>query len=433
MQRPNSLTRRLVGLALGLAVTLGVARAQDEVPSDFWLQAGLENEALVEPFDTLAIANERVLNLPAVDSAPPLYNAVEPVVVPVSFEAMRVDALAGQPLDLPPVEQVTPPAPQPPPAEGDSAAESAEAPAQTAPAGGQAASTSSSGQQEQTFGRRPTSNSLQFLRRDSVLIGEGKTQFDYGVNYARFENDVPVATTNGSGDVVNVVEGRVLQRLVYSPFGYRYGITDDLQFNAYLPIGWSGSEFAVLGQTTNQSTGGIGDLTAGFSYLLCDGDGQQPDFIASAAFTAPTGDFNAPLFGFVPGSALGQGFWAINAQGLFVHRYDPIVAFYGAGYRHLFERSISGSPFQPGEQISYQFGLGFAVNDRVTLSATFFGYYITDSEVSSQTIDGTNLEPLSLRFAATVVRNCKIIEPFAAIGMTEDAPSAYIGVIFTRF
>ena len=166
---------------------------------------------------------------------------------------------------------------------------------------------------------------------------------------------------------------------------------------------------------------------------LLEGGDQLPDVIGTVGFTAPTGDFNAPVFGVVPGTALGQGFWALNGQLLFINRYDPIIAFYGVGFRHLFEREFSGVVVQPGEQFSYQFGVGFSANDRVTLSATFQGFFISNMLLDGSALLGTNVEPMSLRFAATIARNCRIVEPFALIGMTDSAPNASFGVTITFY
>jgi hypothetical protein len=166
---------------------------------------------------------------------------------------------------------------------------------------------------------------------------------------------------------------------------------------------------------------------------LFEACGDRPDVILTMATTAPTGPYSFPLFGLVPGSNLGQGFWAIQANLLCVNRYDPVIVFYGFGYRHLFQREFGGIQFAPGEQISYQLGVGFSVNDRVTLSATYLGYYITESIQSNAVIPGTNIEPLSMRFAATIARRNRILEPYAILGVTQFAPTAAVGITVTFY
>lgn len=299
---------------------------------------------------------------------------------------------------------------------------------------GAEAGANKAGQEPQTFGRRPESNALQFLRTQDVLLAEGAWQFDTGLVYTLFENSFPVPVIDEiTGDVVGVVDGQVRRRLLYTPLATRYGLTRNIQVFANLPMGYSNTQLSTFGVSDSINRGGIGDLSAGASFHLLKSEDQLPDVIATMDFTAPTGVFDTPIFGQVPGSNLGQGFWALSGSLLFVHRYDPVIVFYGGGIRHLFEREFDGVLFSPGEQILYQFGVGFSVNDRVTLSTAFQGFYITNTQLDNETIDGTNLEPISIRFAATIARNCRIIEPFVAVGMTHSAPAANFGLVVTLY
>ncbi len=285
----------------------------------------------------------------------------------------------------------------------------------------------------QTYGQEPVSNSLQFLREQDVLLNPGDWQFDTGFMYTLFDDDYPLAVVNGGGDVVGVVQGRIRDRLIFSPLAFRYGLNKNVQLFSALPTGYAGTQISTVGESVTFDAGGIGDLTAGAQMHVLAGEDTFPDVIATLGFTAPTGDFNAPVGSLVPGTALGQGFWAISAQLLFINRYDPVIAFYGVGFRHLFGREFDGALFQPGEQLNYQFGVGFAANDRVTLSATFLGFFISETVINRTALEGTNIEPMSLRFAATVVRNERIVEPFAQIGMTDFAPAASFGVVITLY
>lgn len=286
---------------------------------------------------------------------------------------------------------------------------------------------------EQTYGQAPTNNSLQFLRQVDVLLKPGKWQFDTGFLYTLFSNDFPLPLYSGGPEVTNVVEAEVRRRLLYTPLAVRYGFRKNIQLFAVLPAGFSNTQLSTVGISETTNVSGIGDLTAGGTFHLLRGEDTLPDVIGTFGFTAPTGKFNTPVFGLVPGSNLGQGFWALSGQLLCINRYDPIVVFYGAGYRHLFERPFDDVLFAPGEQINYMFGVGFSVNDRVTLSSTFQGFYITNTSVDSVDVRGTNLEPMSLRFSATIVRDCRILEPFVQIGVTDSAPRANFGIVVTFY
>jgi len=287
--------------------------------------------------------------------------------------------------------------------------------------------------QEQIYGQAPTNNALQFLRDVDVLLAPGAWQADTGFIYTHFANDFPLALVDPMGDVVGVEEAEVRRRLLFTPLAVRYGLSTNVQLFAALPVGFSNMQISAFNASETTNVSGLGDLTFGASVHLFDGEDQMPDVIGTIGFTAPTGKFSTPLFGLVPGSNLGQGFWAYNAQLLFIHRYDPVIVFYGGGYRHLWERTFEGQVVSPGEQANYMLGVGFSVNDRVTLSSTFQGFYITNTFINDVNIRGSNLEPLSMRFAATIVRDCRIIEPFVQIGATDSAPRVNVGVVVTFY
>jgi hypothetical protein len=117
---------------------------------------------------------------------------------------------------------------------------------------------------------------------------------------------------------------------------------------------------------------------------------------------------------------------------LFIQPYDPVVLFYGLGMERYFESRYSGIDIEPGPEYSYTLGVGFAVNDRVTLSSRFRGSYIEETEANGLRVLGSNQEPMTLRFSATVSKPChRIVEPFVEFGLTDDSVSSFFGVIWT--
>lgn len=287
---------------------------------------------------------------------------------------------------------------------------------------------------DQTLGERPpeSPNTLQFLRQQTPLNAAGQWQFDIGFSYSLFDFDTPVAILNNADEVIGVAQARSRQRLLTMPMELRYGVTDDLQAFIGIPVGYSDSEVALLGNESHRERAGVGDLYAGFNHMLYHGGNYGPDIIGTLSFSAPTGHPGDPLLqGLNPAARLGEGFWSLSVGALVVHQYDPIVVFWGGGYRHRFENDINGINYQPGEEFNYQLGVGFAVNPEVTLSAAFLGAYMTQWEVNGEEIGGSVLEPQRMRFAATILKCNKIVEPFAEIGMTPAAPSGRFGVTWT--
>lgn len=294
-----------------------------------------------------------------------------------------------------------------------------------------ATSAAPSQQSEQKLGEAPRDTSLEFLRQQAVLLKPCEWQMDIGLSYLIFDNHFADVTANDE-----LVETRLRRRLLTMPMEVRYGLYQRVQLFANMPFGWANTEISRVGEDYFANNGGIGDLNFGGTFHIYQSNGKScsPDVLATIGFTAPTGNGNA-LLGILetPDITLGQGFWAGFWNVLVIHKYDPVVVFYGFGSRHYFSRDIQNIPgAKPGDQYIYQLGTGFAINERITLSTTFFGSYITEARVNDHILRGTILEPMYLRFAATITRcNNRIVEPFVEIGLTDDSANARAGITWT--
>ncbi len=290
----------------------------------------------------------------------------------------------------------------------------------------------------------PQDNSLQFLRNNTVLLEPGQLQVDYGLIYTMVENEFPVAVTDGGGVVTGAVRGRVRPRTLTVPFQARYGLNELAQLFIDVPVGWNGAELSFSGFDEFSNTVGVGDIRMGTSILLRKGCCEdEADLVGTFAMTFPTGNGAFPTLGLSPDAQLGEGFFAMSLNLLWIKTIDPLVFFYGGGYRHRFDESFQGNQVDPGEQFNYQFGVGFAVNERVTLSTAYLGAYITENQVNGDRIEGSILEPSRLRFSATISKLSRfhhwrgetclqtILEPFVEIGMTNDAASTRFGIVWT--
>jgi hypothetical protein len=306
------------------------------------------------------------------------------------------------------------------------------APAPLSPAAAPASST-------QKLGEEPKSYNLEFLRQQSVLLKPCEWQIDVGISYLYDTRPYPTLTPV----IHELLDENIRRRLLTMPLEIRYGLFENVQLFANAPVGWSNTEVSYAGSQEYSdeyyNDGGIGDTNAGASILIHKSCGTSfsPDVVATFGITAPTGPGNAlsGLFS-VPQSTLGQGYWAGNWNILFIHQYDPIILFYGFGGRHFLTRQIDvlgvGVDAKPGDQYLYQMGVGFALNERITLSTTFMGYYITEAYLADHRVPGTIMEPMYVRCAATIMRpNKHIVEPFVEFGITDDAPDARVGMTWT--
>jgi len=286
--------------------------------------------------------------------------------------------------------------------------------------------------QSGTLGQAPADTNYAFLRRVSPLLQEGEVQYDVGLIYSLFDNDLPFLI-DLVPDPDTVVEGRLRNRQLTVPFAIRYGLSDETQFFINIPVSWAHGELSLPGFDTFAEEFGVGDITLGLTCLLNEACPGEPDLIGTIALTTPTGNSVFSSTAQQPGVGVGGGHFALSGDLLAIHTVDPLVVFYGTGIRAPFADRFDGGTFnvQPGLEFNYRFGVGFAVNDKVTLSSSVIGSYITDIEINGQRLANSTLEPIVLRLATTIADGDCIKEPFVQIGMTDDASSVTLGWIVT--
>jgi hypothetical protein len=283
------------------------------------------------------------------------------------------------------------------------------------------------------LGEAPEDTSLEFLRESTVLLKPGESQLDVGIEYLLSENDFPILLIDGA-DIVGADDVDFRIRELAVPLQYRFGLLKRMQGFIGGAVGWSNTQVAIDDFEAFESDGGFGDLDFGATLQLVDGHAEKPHLLATISATAPTGGdpFGAAVALAPSAPSLGQGFWSISGSTLCIHTYDPLVFYYGVGGEHFFSRRFEGLEIEPGNSWNYSFGAGFAVNDRVTLSTRFRGAYVEELRVNRERVFGTNVEPMSLRMAATISKpKDRIVEPFVEFGLTDGAVSNYFGITWT--
>jgi hypothetical protein len=292
--------------------------------------------------------------------------------------------------------------------------------------------------EDQKLGEAPEDTSLRFLRQQTVLLEPGEHELDISIQYLNDKIDFVALQQQNGG--VQVAEAERRNRLLLVPLQLRYGISKYTQAFVNVPFGWSNSEASFLGIDRAADSGGIGDVGGGLVKQIIVGNEYYPDVLATLSFSAPTGESDFLTALDTPGSNLGEGFWSTSAALTFIQTYDPLVFFYGAGFRYRFEEKFGGAvKVKPGPQAFYSLGVGFAVTPHVTLSAAFTGSFISEFEVNGEDVGGSAQEPMQVRLAATInkrrppeTESClKVIEPFVAFGVNDDAIDTVLGITWT--
>ncbi len=286
--------------------------------------------------------------------------------------------------------------------------------------------------QDTLYGEAPEDNSLVFLRRVSPLLKPGDYQADVGLAYTLYHADLPFLVDQ-TPDPDSVHDARIVARSVTVPFAVRYGLSKDLQLFMNAPLSWNNTEVAYAGTDTSENIMGIGGVTLGATCLLNNPSVNETSIIGSAGLTIPTGKASLITNPLDPGTQLGGSHFAFAGDLTFIDTIDPVILFYGVGVVRRLSREFHDRTFnvQPGIEFRYRFGVGFAVNDRLTLSSALFGSHLRDSTINDQRLVGSMREPVNLRIAATIAGNDRIQEPFVEFGLTDDATNVSMGWVWT--
>lgn len=281
--------------------------------------------------------------------------------------------------------------------------------------------------QDQPLGEAPPDNARIFLRQSAVLLESGTIEVEWGIRYLLQESDFLTILPDSS-----IVQEFTDVRQIFGSFTLRYGWSERLQPWVAIPAGFAWFERAsAAGQFEHQQLG-LGDILAGVNYLVRDGKDECSDIILGLTVAGPVGDstFLSLSPDFAP---LGNGFWTVGVGLTFVRTYDPVVLFASVGYAHQFEREFFGRAVAPGEEFSYAFGAGLAVNDDITLSTQMQSLVQLDFFIDGQRLSDSATEATVLRHSV-IRRVCEqsFVEFFLMHGLTDDAPRINFGVLHTH-
>jgi hypothetical protein len=257
----------------------------------------------------------------------------------------------------------------------------------------------------ETIGQKEDKSHYLLPRMNVVLLNKGEKELEVSFAYTHDQ----------------LVDQRY-REFMFS-LGLYTGFTDKLNGVVRLPITWAEQESLSLENFDKNSNFGIGDISAGLSYLFLEEDKQWPEIIGSLSVTAPTGDEpNLTNLNIVP---LGSGHWDITTSLTLVKTYDPIALFGGPEYTYTFENTFDGVKVAPGDSLGYRFGVAFNVNYQITLTSQFLTYYQLETKHDGVKVRGSAREPMTWRTdVAYFFSKNNYIQPALSFGLNDDAIDA---------
>ncbi|NML44458.1 helix-turn-helix domain-containing protein [Ramlibacter sp. G-1-2-2] len=258
----------------------------------------------------------------------------------------------------------------------------------------------------QAVGEKPNARTAEetALRDQGVLMPAGRTSVEAGLSYSRSERQ-------------NFGLLRVVQNTTTASFTARYGLRDDLQVSARLPATYrriSTDVVPALGNSTSTSDTYAGDLSSSVLGVLAREGVGRPNVVVSGDVVVPTG----------PGDR------GVGAGIVLSKSFDPVVLFGGANYMRGFQVDGVDPRRTLGENnVGFNFGYVYALNDSVALSGTFIGSYKTYPRSFGTSTLTPSRESYQLQLGATMqVGRGVFVEPAIGIGIGGASPDVTLSV-----
>lgn len=271
---------------------------------------------------------------------------------------------------------------------------------------------------------------LDFLTGSTVLLAPGSWQAEVGLAYKK--NKMAYALSQIDQFQMSSYEAR----RVDLNLGVRAGLLRDLE-------GWFSVPFSYLhvkdvslnAFVRSDDSLHIGDIQGGLQYALFHETAHLPSVAVNFSVSAPTGEkrYLEYIDSWRNALSNGSGHWMLSPGLSFVKTTDPAILFAGINYQYAFKNKIDGYEIQPGWGFDGYFGVGFALNEDLSLGTRLsFGYY-DDMYVDGTRIEGSSNEPLDLGFTVSYrVTDDIVATPYVNWGINDDAGPAAVGINFTK-
>jgi hypothetical protein len=216
----------------------------------------------------------------------------------------------------------------------------------------------------------------------------------------------------------------------------RYGLTDRVELEYKVPYLYrddttgsrdiAGSNKEVVFNSTGH---GLGDMEGSIRYQLNKPGGPGPFYVGGIRVKAKNGKdpFEVPIdntTGLPEELPVGSGFWGVQPSVTVIYPSDPVVFFSSLNYLWNVERKVSGTKIDPGDSIGVNFGMGFALNEKTSMSIAY-----DQSAISSNKADGERLSNSKTTYVGSLIfgTSYKLGENTSlgislGVGVTEAAP-----------
>lgn len=279
-----------------------------------------------------------------------------------------------------------------------------------------------------------------------VLTRQGVLVMEPSIEYAH--TDVNRFVVGGVAILDTVLVGSIEasqadRDSVTASLGMRYGVTDRIEAEVRIPYMYRNDETTNtvvstnnVDSTTSLDSHGLGDIEAALHWQINDGSGDWPFFVANirAKSTTGTGPFDTArdARGIERELATGSGFWGVEPSITVIAPSDPAVFFVNLGYLWNIERDVDRAvgnrviqEVDPGDAVRLGFGMGLALNEKVSFSVGYQHDWIfgTETRFNDATFKSEALSVGAMNFGVNwQMTDVAALNVSVGVGVTEDAP-----------
>lgn len=252
---------------------------------------------------------------------------------------------------------------------------------------------------DQAFGEEERETPpLDFLTGSTVLLAPGSYELGLGFAYQQSRRETSLM------NVGYFQRSAYTARKLQFSLTVRAGLYDRFEGWLNLPGDYTYiQEVSTNAYVRDTDSWELGDISFGLQYLMLTETETSPAISATIGVSAPTGKKRYYPLGQTWLDPLNNssGHWGLTVGTSFVRTLDPAILFGGLSYSHSFSETIDGYHVSPGWGINGYFGVGFALNEKLSLGSRLALGYKSTMEVDGVTVEGSDSEPMDLSFSTS--------------------------------
>jgi hypothetical protein len=223
----------------------------------------------------------------------------------------------------------------------------------------------------------------------------------------------------------------------------RYGLTNRIELEGKVPYVYRDDTTSTrplnAGSSQedvfNANGNGLGDVEFSARAQLNKVGGPGPFYVGGIRIKANNGEdpFEVPIdnnTGLATRLPVGSGFWGVQPSLTMIYPSDPVVFFCSANYLWNVKRTVSGRNIDPGDSVGANIGLGFALNEKTSMSIAYDHSVIGSNKQDGQRLGNSKTTPVgSLLFGTAYKLGEKAgINITLGVGVTEASPDVDLTV-----